>query len=163
MSKLPTLKKGLSNNIKEEVLIARETVGVEYLKKIIRDMGLKVTVQRLAILKALNQGKAHRTAQEVFEVVIKALPDIGFATVYRFLRDLSEAGYVTELRMGKRGTCYELKTSTHHDHITCTHCGKIVEFFNADLERLQELIAFNNGFILTSHELELFGICADCK
>lgn len=146
----------------DEILVIRERFDIETLKRIIRDMGLKVTEQRLAILEALSRGRAHVTAQEVFEKVQRKYSDIGFATVYRFLRNLTEKNFVTEVRMGGMPARYELTPRSHHDHLTCTQCGKIVEFENRDIEQLQGLVARNNGFKLTGHVLELYGICPDC-
>lgn len=132
------------------------------LKDIIRRMNLKVTQQRLAILQALCIGRKHVTAQELFEKVNKKYPEIGFATVYRLLRELSDNSLVTEVRMGGQSARYELTPKTHHDHLTCQKCGKIVEFENKNIEKLQEQVAQHFGFKLTGHILELYGICPKC-
>ncbi|MEZ4871211.1 MAG: Fur family transcriptional regulator [Bdellovibrionales bacterium] len=145
-----------------EELVQREALSQIDFKRIIREMGLKVTQQRLAILKALSQGRAHVTAQEVYEMVHAEYSDIGFATVYRFLRKLTETGYVTEVRMGGLPARYELTPRRHHDHITCVDCGKIVEFENSEIERLQREVAEKHGFILKNHVLELYGHCQQC-
>ena len=131
-------------------------------KKIIRELGLKVTTQRLAILDTVRGGPSHFTAQEVFEDVTEKHPEIGFATVYRFLRTLSERAYVTEVRMGGMPARYEWAAKRHHDHLTCVTCSRIVEFENNEIERLQERVARAHGFSLTSHVLELYGVCPDC-
>lgn len=133
------------------------------LKEIIRDMNLKVTDQRLLILKTLLMGRTHVTAQEVFEIVIEKDSSIGFATVYRFLRNLTEAGVVTEVRMGGLPARYEITTKEHHDHLTCVSCGKICEFENSQIEHLQDEVAQSFGFKLTTHVLELYGVCPDCQ
>jgi Fur family transcriptional regulator, ferric uptake regulator len=132
-------------------------------KKIIRDIGLKVTLQRLAILETVRRGPTHFTAQEIFETVTENHPDIGFATVYRFLKKLSEQHYVTEFRLGGMPARYEWVTKNHHDHLSCTHCGKIIEFENPKIESLQEAIAEAYGFDLTDHVLELYGVCPQCQ
>lgn len=147
----------------QEQLMRRERVSQQDLKRMIRDMGLKVTTPRLAILEALGRGRAHVTAQEVFEKVKTKDSEIGFATVYRFLRFLTEKKLVTEVRMGGMPARYELTPRAHHDHLTCTDCGKIVEFENHDIEELQQLVANNNGFTLTGHVLELYGVCPKCQ
>ena len=146
-----------------EHVIEREPVTEYQLKRIIRDIGLKVTQQRLAILKTLHEGRHHVTAQEIFESVCKDWPEMGFATVYRFLRDLADHNVVTEVRMGGLPARYELNLKKHHDHLTCSSCGAIFEFQNYEIERLQEEVARKFGFILTSHLLELYGICGDCQ
>ncbi len=134
------------------------------LKQIIRDIGLKVTQQRLLILQCLLHGRDHVTAQEVFEKTSAKDSSIGFATVYRFLRLLANHQLVTEVRMGGLPARYEwTKKKCHHDHLTCKSCGKIVEFVNPDIERLQLEVAKSFGFILTGHILELYGVCPDCQ
>jgi Fur family ferric uptake transcriptional regulator len=132
-------------------------------KKIIRDMGLKVTGQRELILEVVRKGPSHFTAQEVFERVIDLNPAIGFATVYRFLRMLTENSYVTEVRMGGMPARYEWAAKRHHDHLTCVNCNEIVEFENTEIERLQEKVAKEFGFMLTHHLLELYGVCPECR
>jgi len=158
---LPSLVRG-EQNPKEE-LIKRDRLDTKNYKRIIRDMNLKVTKQRLAILEGLNAGQAHVTAQEVYEVVNEKHPEIGFATVYRFLRKLTEEKFVTEVRMGGLPARYELTPTTHHDHLTCVGCGKIVEFENHQIEKLQAEVAEQNGFKLTDHVLELYGVCNNCQ
>ncbi|MEC9283419.1 MAG: Fur family transcriptional regulator [Bdellovibrionota bacterium] len=134
------------------------------LKNIIRDIGLKVTSQRLTILRSLINGRDHVTAQELFENVSQIDNSLGFATVYRFLRTLAENKLVTEVRMGGLPARYEwTKKKSHHDHITCSECGKICEFENLEIEKLQAEIAKSLGFILTDHVLELYGVCSDCQ
>lgn len=132
-------------------------------KKIIRELGLKVTEQRLLILEVVRTGPSHFTAQDIFEAVVARNPAIGFATVYRFLRTLSEHTYVTEVRMGGMPARYEWAEKRHHDHLTCVKCHKIVEFENYEIERLQEKVATEFGFELTHHLLELYGVCPECQ
>ncbi|MCM2281574.1 MAG: transcriptional repressor [Bdellovibrionaceae bacterium] len=132
-------------------------------KKIIRDLNLKVTSQRLLILEVVRNGPSHFTAQDVFESVLARNPEIGFATVYRFLRTLSEHSYVTEIRMGGMPARYEWAGKRHHDHLTCVSCANIVEFENTEIERLQEKVAKQFGFSLTDHVLELYGVCPECR
>jgi Fur family transcriptional regulator, ferric uptake regulator len=140
----------------------KQTSSVQ-LKQVIRDLGLKVTSQRMVILETLLTGRAHVTAQEVFEVVNSKAPDVGFATVYRFLRTLCRHGYVTEVRMGGLPARYEWAKKKHHDHLTCVRCRKICEFENQEIENLQIRIAQSFGFQLTNHLLELYGVCNDCQ
>ncbi len=133
-------------------------------KSIIRDMGLKVTQQRMIILKCLLSGRDHITAQELFEAVIKKDPSFGFATVYRFLKQLNEQDLVTEVRMGGLPARYEwAKKKNHHDHLTCKQCGAICEFENEQIELLQKQIAKKFGYVLTGHILELYGLCPPCQ
>lgn len=135
----------------------------ETLKATIREMNLKVTQQRLLILKTMSLGHRHVTAQELFEKIAKIDHTVGFATVYRFLKSLVEANVVTEVRMGGLPARYELAPKHHHDHLTCVTCGKICEFENKSIENLQLRVAEKFGFTLTHHVLELYGVCEDCQ
>lgn len=144
-------------------VFAREEMDVEAFKQIIRNLGLKVTEPRLLILQSLHSGRAHVTAQEVYDSVKTRDASIGFATVYRMLRTLAASGFATEVRVGGQPARYELSQKHHHDHITCVQCGKICEFENHDIEELQTQVAKKFGFKLTSHVMELYGICTDCQ
>lgn len=158
----PSLAQG-RRPVEPEKLIRREPVDPVSFKRMIRQMGLKVTQQRLAILESLSGGRAHVTAQEVFETVNHRYPEIGFATVYRFLRKMAEQNMVTEVRMGGLPARYELTPRRHHDHLTCTKCGQIVEFESPSIEMLQEQVAKAHNFRLTHHVLELYGECPRCQ
>jgi Fur family ferric uptake transcriptional regulator len=131
-------------------------------KQIIRDMGMKVTAPRLLILESLYHGRKHVTAQELFEVIHSKDKSVGFATVYRFLHDLTKHNLATEVKLGNMPARYEISSRNHHDHLTCTQCGKICEFENLEIENLQIRVAKQFGFQLTNHVLELYGICRDC-
>ncbi|MCB0390767.1 MAG: transcriptional repressor [Bdellovibrionales bacterium] len=146
-----------------EKLVSRDPWDKSEFKRIIREMGLKVTGQRLSILDSLSSGRVHVTAQEVFEEVVEKSPEIGFATVYRFLKKLKDSGFVTEVRMGGMPARYELTPRKHHDHLTCQKCGKIVEFENQTIEAIQLQIAKAHNFKLTGHLLELYGLCDKCQ
>src|SRR3984957_20800773 len=133
---VPDLAKG-RKPLEPEKLIRRDPVDPGTFRRMIRQMGLKVTQQRVAILETLSCGRAHVTAQEVYEIVNARYPEIGFATVYRFLRKMAEQKMVTEVRMGGLPARYELTPRRHHDHLTCVQCGQIVEFENNTIENLQ--------------------------
>lgn len=158
----------LPQHIEHQSILTNEYSQVDDFKKIIRAMGLKVTDQRLSILSCLFESQKsfnerHVTAQALFERCHKKDSSIGFATVYRFLRELSQHDFVTEVRMGGQASRYELKTKEHHDHLTCTACGNISEFENEKIEKLQQQVAAQFGFKLTGHILELYGICQNCQ
>lgn len=153
-----------THDFQEQLFKKRSEFTPDELKAILRALNLKVTDQRLLILKVLNGGsRKHVTAQEIFEKVSEVDNSIGFATVYRMLRKLAESHMATEVRVGGAPARYELTQKNHHDHITCVQCGKICEFHNDEIESLQVKIAKNLGFTLTSHVLELYGSCRDCQ
>src|SRR5690606_33798245 len=118
----------------------------QHLKKIIRSIGVKVTDQRMLILEEILTGNDHVTAQELFENVKQRNPEVGFATVYRFLRTLTDHQILSEVRMQGLPARYEWANKEHHDHITCTKCGKISEFESDEIEQLQLQMAKKLGF-----------------
>ena len=157
---IPKLPKGY---IKDELIEPRTQLSEDTLKSMLRNMNLKVTTQRISILKLLNKGpKSHWTAKGVFEKVQAEHTNIGFATVYRFLKETSRFGITSELRIGHSPTRYELKVRKHHHHIVCTQCGKIVEFQNETIERKIKQISQEHGFFMEHHILELYGLCSSC-
>lgn len=158
----------LPQQIEAHSVLTGEYNQIDDFKKTIRSMGLKVTDQRLTILGCLYENQSsrsdrHITAQALFELCHRKDSSIGFATVYRFLRELTEHKLVTEVRMGGQPSRYELATKEHHDHITCTQCGDIREFENEKIEKLQQQVAIQFGFKLTGHILELYGVCPNCQ
>ena len=156
----PTLPKGY---IKDELIKPHARLSEDSLKSMLRNMNLKVTLQRLSILKILNKGpKSHWTAKDVFEKVRTEHPNIGFATVYRFLKDTSRFGITSELRIGHLPARYELKIREHHHHIVCTQCEKIVEFQNEIIEQEIQKISQKYGFSTEHHIFELYGHCPNC-
>jgi len=126
--------------------------------------GLKFSSQRMKILETVLAGVKHLTANEIYKNVQKKHPGIGYATIYRTLRLLCDAGFCLELKF-EDGTCrYELADhDAHHDHLICTKCGRFVEVVDPQIEQLQERLFKVNGFFPQRHRLELYGICKKCK
>jgi Fur family ferric uptake transcriptional regulator len=104
-----------------------------------------------------------RISKGAIETINASHPEIGFATVYRFLRKMAEQNLVTEVRMGGLPARYELTPRRHHDHLTCVNCSQIVEFECPPIESLQEKVAKEHNFRLTHHVLELYGVCPQCQ
>ena len=89
---------------------------------------------------------------------------MGYATVYRTLKLLTECGVAFERKFGDGLTRYELADEeSHHDHLICVECAKIIEFEEPKIEELQEAIAARYGFSLKSHKHEMYGTCATCQ
>ncbi len=133
------------------------------LKNLIKKRGLKHSAQRELILKILFHAKEHLSPEDIYNQVKKINPAIGLATVYRTLSFLEKEGMVDSVSFGAEGKRYELNRGEHHDHIICLECGKIIEFYNEELERLQEKIATGCGFKLITHQLNLYGLCKECQ
>ena len=143
---------------------SNETV-LNDLKAVLKTKGMKYTEQRAIILQILLNIDDHLNAEEVLDIVKVKYPDqkIGIATIYRTLNFLEEVNLISSISFGKDGKKYEGNNSHHHDHIICTSCGKIVEFLDESIERKQEEIALENGFKITDHTMQIFGICSDCQ
>ena len=130
----------------------------------LKDNGLKVTGPRLKILELFENRKAnHLTAEDVFRVLIDEGFDVGLATVYRVLTQFEQADILVKHHFETGKAVYELNCGDHHDHLVCVHCGKVSEFFDADLEKLQDKIAQDNGYAIMDHALYLYGVCQSCQ
>jgi Fur family ferric uptake transcriptional regulator len=136
----------------------------EQLASYLNGQGLKATRQRDEILRAFIKTGRHVSADELYQLVKKSVPGIGYATVYRTLRLLSDAGLAHEQHFEDGFTRYEYQASdSHHDHLICTNCGAILEFENEQIEQLQQDVALKNRFLVQSHKLELYGLCSACQ
>ncbi len=123
---------------------------------------LKLTRQREHILNAFLRTE-HVTAEQMYRQLSRKDPHIGLATIYRTLNLFCEAGLAQARHFGSQTQYDNISHKGHHDHLICTGCGKIVEFENCDIERLQEEVARRNGFTIQTHKLELYGLCAACR
>jgi Fur family ferric uptake transcriptional regulator len=126
--------------------------------------GLRSTEQRRLIVDTFFQTPEHVTLDQLLERVRAADSRIGYATVYRTMKMLSDGGIANERKFGDGFTRYELadEGAAHHDHLICLHCGKIEEFEEPIIEELQERVAARHSFEVHHHKHELYGRCADC-
>ena len=125
-------------------------------------LGLKATNQRIRILELFrNCDRCHLTADDVHRLLAKENSDVGLATVYRVLTQFVQAGLLERHQFESGKSIYELKAGTHHDHLVCTTCGHVVEFYDEPMERRQQKIAKEHGFALQEHALYLFVDCLD--
>lgn len=136
----------------------------EIFLKHVQKYGLRRTAQRDLILEVFLRTSEHLSSEDLYDLVKKEDPTVGQTTVYRTLKLLSEAGLAREVRFGDGRTHYEHHYNReHHDHMICTECGKVVEFYSAELEAMQDAIAAQHNFILTQHSMRLLGLCEDCQ
>lgn len=124
--------------------------------------GLKHTKQRDVILIAFLDSHEHISAEQLYQVVRKEAPSIGYTTVYRTLKLLVDAGIAQERRFDDGLVRYEVEHA-HHDHLVCLSCGKIIEFNSELIEDTQDAIAIEYGFKVLRHRHELYGHCSDCR
>ena len=137
---------------------------IEVLESYIAEHKLKITKQRRVVLNVFLECKDHVSVEELYSIVSEKEPKIGLATIYRTLALLTKSGLALEMDFGDGQKRYESSfMSAHHDHMVCTECGKIIEFNHPLIEKYQEEIAIQNGFKITSHKLDLFGHCSNCK
>lgn len=141
----------------------KTTIAIQ-LASYLAGRGLKSTKQRDLILDAFLASGRHLSAEELYLIVKQSEPGIGAATVYRTLKLLAEAGLAQERRFEDGVARFEMiSAQEHHDHLICTACGTIIEFENARIEALQQAVARKHRFLVQSHKLELYGICAVCR
>ena len=131
----------------------------------LKERGLKATSQRDEIARVFFGSGRHISVEELYHEVRKVSARVGYATVYRTLRLLKECGLAAERHFNDGEARYERAEgeAQHHDHLICERCGRIVEFANLEIESLQEAVARKQGFVITRHRLELYGICRECR
>ena len=137
---------------------------IEVLEKFIKEKGLRYTPQREEILKAFLSVEKHLSADELYKIVKKKDPDIGYVTVYRTMKLLEEAGLCNEIDFGDGISRFEHRYEHgHHDHLICVKCGGCTEVMKPRIERLQDELAKERRFIPLKHKLQIFGICDKCS
>ena len=135
---------------------------IAVLKEHLAKRQLKLTRQREHILTAFLKMQ-HVTAEQMYRQLARKDPHIGLATVYRTLNLFCEAGLAQARHFGTQTQYDNVTHKGHHDHLICTSCGRIVEFENCEIERLQEEVARKHGFRIQTHKLELYGLCSACR
>lgn len=138
--------------------------------ELLKENGLKVTTQRIAILDVLqSRPDTHLTAEEIYEYVREQYPEIGLATVYRTIQLLSDLHLIDKLNLDDGYVRYEIGKkrgdygSHHHHHLICLSCSKVFSFEDDMLESLENRIKDAMNFDIVDHEVKLFGYCKDCQ
>lgn len=123
----------------------------------LRKAGLKVTHPRMRILEILEASQSrHMTAEDIYKQLLSHEEDIGLATVYRVLTQFETAGLVTKHNFEGGQAVFELDRGKHHDHMIDIESGRVIEFVNEEIERLQREIADRHGYVLEEHSLVLY-------
>ncbi|MGA0612195.1 ferric iron uptake transcriptional regulator [Caldimonas sp. KR1-144] len=126
----------------------------------LKSSGLKATLPRLKILEVFQTSdRRHLTAEDVYKALLSAGADIGLATVYRVLMQFEQAGILSRNHFESGKAVFELNEGQHHDHLVCLDCGRVEEFFDAQIEQRQRTIAESRGFKLQEHALALYANC----
>lgn len=136
---------------------------------LLKSKGLKITKQRLLILKALAEcADEHLTAEEIYEIVKADCPEIGLATVYRTIQLLLELHLIDRVNLDDGFVRYEIGNGKEgaakhrHHHLICRKCGKVMSFQDDLLEGLEDKIRKTTGFQVMDHEVKLYGYCKEC-
>lgn len=133
---------------------------MEQIVHLLKDNGIRITPQRVAIIKALYD-LDHPTAEHIHDHLIAEYTNMSFATVYNTLRSLKEVNVVREIRCGEGCTRFEVLDHNHY-HLICNHCGKINDIqFQTQIDFSQ--IEKESGYQLFDHNIELYGLCPLCK
>lgn len=126
----------------------------------LKNAGLKATIPRLKILNLFETSTVrHLTAEDVYKILLADGDDVGLATVYRVLTQFEAAGLLIRHHFEGDKAIFELNQGRHHDHLVCLQCGRVEEFYDPDIEKKQDKIARERGFIIRDHSLYLFADC----
>jgi Fur family ferric uptake transcriptional regulator len=126
----------------------------------LKNIGLKATVPRLKILEIFQTSEQrHLSAEDVYRILLSEHMDIGLATVYRVLTQFEQAGLLSRNNFEAGKAIFELNEGKHHDHLVCLDCGRVEEFYDAEIEQRQQNISRSRGFALQEHALSLYGSC----
>lgn len=130
----------------------------------LKEVGLKVTLPRMKVLKILEQvDNHHLSAEHVYKALLDQGEDVGLATVYRVLTQFESAGLVIRHNFESGHSVFELSDGEHHDHLVCVKCNRVEEFIDDLIEQQQKKIAEISGFKMTDHSLTIYGLCPNCK
>jgi Fur family ferric uptake transcriptional regulator len=126
----------------------------------LRNAGLKATLPRLKIINVFESSRVrHLSAEDVYRLLIADGVDVGLATVYRVLTQFEQAGLLVRHHFESGKAVYELNDEKHHDHLVCLQCGRVEEFYDAEIEKRQSRIARERGFEISEHALYLYAEC----
>ena len=133
------------------------------LEQICLDKGMKMTEQRRLIARVLSESLDHPDVEEVYRRAAELDQNVSIATVYRTVRLFEEAGILERHDFGDGRARYEETRDDHHDHLIDVRNGKVIEFSNEKIERMQREVARELGFNLVGHRLELYGVPLEGK
>ena len=134
---------------------------MDRIEKLCLDKGMRMTEQRRVVARVLSGSHDHPDVEELYRRAAAVDPHISIATVYRTVRLLEEAGIIEKHDFRDGRSRYEEVKDEHHDHLIDTRTGKVIEFYDEEIERLKSAIAERLGFRLIDHRLELYGVPLD--
>ena len=126
----------------------------------LKNSGLKATLPRIKVLEMFQKTtQRHMSAEDVFKMLLAEGADVGLATVYRVLMQFEQAGILSRNHFETGKAVFELNEGKHHDHLVCMDCGRVEEFFDAEIEKRQHIVAQARGYELQEHALALYATC----
>jgi Fur family ferric uptake transcriptional regulator len=134
---------------------------VDRIEKLCVEKGMRMTDQRRIVARVLSTAKDHPDVEELYRRAHAEDPHISIATVYRTVRLFEEAGIIERHDFRDGRSRYEEMPDVHHDHLIDMRTGRVIEFVDEDIEKLQHAIARRLGFRLVDHRLELYGVPMD--
>jgi Fur family ferric uptake transcriptional regulator len=142
-----------------------QEAAYEILKRHLKSTGkLRATRERFAVLDAVLKSQGHFDVDGLYYRLVTSGVKISRATVYNTLDLLLGCGLVSKYRFAESVSRYERAFGRpHHHHLVCLGCGDIIEFVNDRLERIQEDVCAENGFVPQSSSLQVFGTCTKCR
>lgn len=134
-------------------------------RRYLRQQGLPVTQQREVVADVVFNSREHLSVEEIEARLKDRGERIGKATIYRTMEILVRSGLVEDHDFGDGFKRYEhlFGHQPVHEHLVCTSCRSVVEFQRPEIERIQDEVAAQHGFLPTRHRLEIYGLCADCQ
>jgi Fur family ferric uptake transcriptional regulator len=131
---------------------------LDRIEKLCVEKNMRMTEQRRVVARVLSVATDHPDVEELYRRAHEVDPHISIATVYRTVRLFEEAGIISRHDFRDGRSRYEEASETHHDHLIDMRSGRVVEFVDEEIEKLQALIAQRLGYRLVDHRLELYGV-----
>lgn len=128
----------------------------------LRQDGVRITPQRIAILEYLASVETHPTAEEIYHEIVDYFPQISVATVYNNLNLFTKSGIIQELTHGDDASRYDFDEGRHY-HAVCEKCGRIVDLYYPILDDVEMVAEQLTGFQITGHRMEVYGLCPQCQ
>lgn len=135
----------------------------EIFETFIKSHGLRNTAQRNRVLEVFLNTEDHVSVEELHRIVNRGRQKVGFATVYRTMKLITECGLGREVVFDDGIARFEHSyRHDHHHHLVCTRCRKVIEFTSEAMEKAEEMILEEFGFKMESHHYKIYGICREC-
>ena len=136
---------------------------MDRIEKLCVEKGMRMTDQRRVVARVLSEAKDHPDVEELYRRAHAVDPHISIATVYRTVRLFEESGIIERHDFRDGRSRYEEAPDVHHDHLIDMRSGRVIEFIDEEIEKLQQAIAKRLGFKLVDHRLELYGVPVEEK